>query len=78
MPIDCPRPMPHSHTGRVMLAIASSLLAALLIVAWSPALAGDTEAPAAESPYFHVNSDDPGDRPPAAQGHPRRRARSPA
>jgi len=50
---------PHSHTGRVILAIATSLLAALLIVAWSPVLAGDTEAAPAEGPYFHVASDDP-------------------
>ena len=50
---------PHSHSGRVILAIASSLFAALLIVAWSPALAGDTDAGPAEGPYFHIASDDP-------------------
>lgn len=59
MPRDIHRLRPHSHTGRVILAIASSLFAALLIVAWSPALAGDTEAAPAEGPYFHVASDDP-------------------
>ena len=50
---------PHSHNGRVILAIASSLFAALLIVAWSPALARDTDVGPAEGPYFHVVSDDP-------------------
>ena len=50
---------PHSPIGRVILAIATSLFAALLIVAWSPALAGDSEAAQAEGPYFHVASDDP-------------------
>ena len=50
---------PQSHLGRVILAIATSLFAALLIVAWSPALARDGEAVAAEGPYFHIASDDP-------------------
>jgi len=50
---------PHSPVGRVILAIASALFAALLIVAWSPAQAGDTEAAPAEGPYFHIASDDP-------------------
>jgi Ca-activated chloride channel homolog len=50
---------PHSHVGRVILAIASSLFAALLIVAWSPALAADSETSPAEGPYFHIASDDP-------------------
>ena len=50
---------PQSRVGRVILAIASSLFAALLIIAWSPAQAGDTEAPTAEGPYFHIASDDP-------------------
>ena len=59
MPFDFHLLRPHSATGRVILAIATSLFAALLIVAWSPAQAGDTEAPPAEGPYFHVASDDP-------------------
>ena len=59
MPWDFQLLRPHSHTGRVILAIATSLFAALLIVAWSPALAGDTEAAPAEGPYFHIASDDP-------------------
>jgi Ca-activated chloride channel homolog len=44
---------------RVILAIATALAAALLIVAWSPAAAADAEATAAEGPYFHIASDDP-------------------
>ncbi len=59
MPLHFASLRPHSHTGRVILAIATSLFAALLIVAWSPAQAGDTEARPAEGPYFHVASDDP-------------------
>jgi Ca-activated chloride channel family protein len=59
MPLDFQSLRPHSHSGRVILAIASSLFAALLIVAWSPAQAGDTEAAPAEGPYFHISSDDP-------------------
>jgi len=35
------------------------LLAALALVAWSPAHAEDTDALVPESPYFHVKSDDP-------------------
>ncbi len=59
MPWDFQLLRPHSYTGRVILAIATSLFAALLIVAWSPAQAGDTEAAPAEGPYFQVASDDP-------------------
>ena len=59
MPWDFHLLRPQSHTGRVILAIATSLFAALLIVAWSPAQAGDTEAAPAEGPYFHIASDDP-------------------
>ncbi|MDP1691196.1 MAG: VIT domain-containing protein [Burkholderiaceae bacterium] len=50
---------PHTQIGRVVLAIASAVFAALLIVAWSPAMAGDTEAAPAEGPYFQIASDDP-------------------
>jgi Ca-activated chloride channel family protein len=50
---------PHSQIGRVVVAIATSVFAALLIVAWSPAWADDAEAAAPEGPYFHVASDDP-------------------
>ena len=50
---------PYTQVGRVILAIATSLFAALLIVAWTPAQAGDTEAAPAEGPYFQIASDDP-------------------
>jgi Ca-activated chloride channel homolog len=43
----------------VILAVASAIVAALLIVAWSPAAAADAEAAAPEGPYFHIASDDP-------------------
>jgi len=50
---------PHADVGRVILALASSIFAALLMIAWSPAYADDAEARPAEGPYFHVASDDP-------------------
>jgi Ca-activated chloride channel family protein len=53
------RVAPLSEAGRVLLAIAAAVFAALLIVAWSPAHADDGEAPRPEGPYFHVASDDP-------------------
>ncbi len=59
MPFDFHLPRPHTQIGRVVLAIASAVFAALLIVAWSPAMAGDTEAAPAEGPYFQIASDDP-------------------
>lgn len=49
----------HLPLGRVLACIALSILAALALVAWSPASADDAEARVAESPYFHVKSDDP-------------------
>jgi Ca-activated chloride channel homolog len=55
----CPvRPL--TRRGRVMLCVAVSVFAALLLVAWSPAQADDSEARRAESPYFAVNSSEPG------------------
>jgi len=51
---------PLTHVGRVLLCIALSLFAAILTLAWSPARADDSEAPKAESPYFFIDSDDPG------------------
>ncbi len=51
---------PQTCVGRFILAIATSLLAALLIVAWSPAHADDSEAAKPEGPYFHIASSDPG------------------
>ena len=59
MPRDFHLMQPQSHAGRVILAIATSLFAALLIVAWSPAEAGDSEAAPAEGPYFQIASSDP-------------------
>jgi Ca-activated chloride channel homolog len=50
---------PRSQLGRVLLAMAASLFAALLLVAWSPAHADDSEAARAEGPSFHIASDDP-------------------
>jgi Ca-activated chloride channel homolog len=55
----CPvRPL--TRSGRVLLCAAVSVFAALLLVAWSPAHADDSEARKAESPYFAVNSSEPG------------------
>ncbi len=55
----CPvRPL--TRSGRVLLCVVMSLFAALLLVAWSPAQADDSEARRAESPYFAVNSSEPG------------------
>lgn len=55
----CPvRPL--TRSGRVLLCVVVSVFAALLLVAWSPAHADDSEARRAESPYFAVNSSEPG------------------
>ena len=55
------RPLgPLSRAGRVVLCIAVALFATLLLVVWSPAHADDAEALKAESPYFQVNSREPG------------------
>jgi Ca-activated chloride channel family protein len=51
---------PLTQTGRVLLCIALSMLAALLLMISPPTRADDSEAPQAESPYFFVHSDDPG------------------
>jgi Ca-activated chloride channel homolog len=56
--LQAPRREPLS-IGRVLACIVLSILAALALVAWAPAFADDAEARAAESPYFHVKSDDP-------------------
>jgi Ca-activated chloride channel family protein len=50
---------PRSQLGRVILAMAAALIAAVLLVAWSPAHADDSETARAEGPYFHIASDDP-------------------
>ena len=54
-----PKAAASSRVGRIVLAIATSLFAALLIVAWSPAHADDSEAAKPEGPYFHIASTDP-------------------
>jgi Ca-activated chloride channel homolog len=51
---------PQTCVGRFILAIATSLFAAALIVAWSPAHADDSEAARPEGPYFHIASSEPG------------------
>jgi Ca-activated chloride channel family protein len=51
---------PLTCTGRVLWCIALSLFSAVLMLFWSPAHADDSEARPAESPYFAINSGDPG------------------
>jgi len=55
-PLHSSRPL---GAGRVVAGIVVALLAAVALVWWSPAHAEDTDARVSESPYFHVNSDDP-------------------
>ncbi len=50
---------PQSATARVLWCVLLSLVAALLMVCL-PAQADDSQAPKAESPYFVVNSQEPG------------------
>ncbi|HEY2925435.1 VIT and vWA domain-containing protein [Piscinibacter sp.] len=50
---------PLTGIGRVLLCIALSVLAALLLMISPPTHADDSEAPKAESPYFFVDSADP-------------------
>jgi Ca-activated chloride channel family protein len=51
---------PLSATGRVLLCVALSLLATLLMLVSPPTRADDSEAAPAESPYFLVDSSEPG------------------
>lgn len=51
---------PLTRTGRVLWCVALSLFSALLMLFWSPAHADDSEARPGESPYFVVNSNEPG------------------
>jgi Ca-activated chloride channel family protein len=51
---------PISCTGRFLLHAALAVMAAWLMVMWSPAQADDSQALKAEGPYFQVQSDDPG------------------
>ncbi|MGY4831354.1 VIT and vWA domain-containing protein [Sphaerotilaceae bacterium SBD11-9] len=59
-----PRPLVPYHpltcTGRVVWCIALSIFSAVLMLFWSPAYADDSEARPSESPYFAVNSNEPG------------------
>ncbi len=50
---------PLTHLGRVLLCIAMSLLAAILMLISPPTMADDSEARPAQSPYFAVASTDP-------------------
>ncbi|MBE7420516.1 MAG: VWA domain-containing protein [Ideonella sp.] len=52
-------PLAPLPAGRVLVCIVIAILAALALVAWSPAQAEDTDARVPESPYFQVRSDDP-------------------
>ena len=56
-PIQHPRPL--TCLARVLLAVAFSGFAALLLVSWMPAHADDSQAARPEGAYFHVASDDP-------------------
>nr|WP_297357511.1 VIT and VWA domain-containing protein [uncultured Caldimonas sp.] len=47
------------HTWSTWSALLVAIISTLLLIAWNPARADDSEAPKAESPYFHVASDDP-------------------
>lgn len=51
---------PLTAVGRVLLCVAMALLAAILLMVSPPTLADDSQAVKAESPYFHVNSGEPG------------------
>ena len=53
-------PRPLSCTGRVLIGVAVSVCATLLLLAWTPAQADDSQALKAESPYFFVDSNEPG------------------
>ncbi len=47
---------PHTRAGRFVISLVFAAFAALLLVLWAPAHADDSQAPAAESPYFFVDS----------------------
>lgn len=51
---------PLTRTGRVLWCMALAAFSAVLMLFWSPAHADDSEALRAESPYFAVNSHEPG------------------
>jgi Ca-activated chloride channel family protein len=52
-------PRPLTDLGKVLLCIALSLVAALLLLISPPSRADDSQAVKTESPYFFVDSDDP-------------------
>ncbi len=51
---------PYTRGGRCVVALVLAALAALLLVLWSPAHADDSQASAPESPYFFIESGEPG------------------
>jgi Ca-activated chloride channel homolog len=51
---------PLSRRGRFLFSLTLALFGALLLVLWSPAQADDSQAAKPESPYFHVDSGNPG------------------
>ena len=51
---------PLTRTGRVLWCVALAVFSAVLMLFWSPAHADDSEARKGESPYFAVNSNEPG------------------
>jgi Ca-activated chloride channel family protein len=51
---------PLTPAGRVLWCMALAAFSAVLMLFWSPAHADDSEALKAESPYFAVNSSEPG------------------
>ena len=50
---------PLGEHGRALAAVAVALVATLLLLAWSPAEAYDSDAAKPESPCFHVVSSEP-------------------
>jgi len=50
---------PLSELGRFLLCVVLAMFAAALLLTSAPALADDSDAPKAESPYFFVDSNDP-------------------
>ncbi len=51
---------PLTRAGRVLLCLVVAVFATLLLVLWSPAHADDSDALKAQSPYFQINSSEPG------------------
>ena len=51
---------PLSESGHAVVAVIVALVATLMLLAWTPAEAFDSDAPKAESAYFQVASSEPG------------------